>query len=157
LYRACKPSSDTVPENLQATVVGDHSGFQSTMGLPQNILRGSFRSLPIPHCLHLHLHLQQPQPLISLRHFSAQYAQTSVLVRSQRSSLAERAAPAAAPSFEQLGLGPELLTFLQEHNLQTPTEIQVRASIVFLHLYKARTGKQARAANKAPGVLQQRD
>ena len=95
------------------------------MALPQNILRGSFRSLPIPHCLHFHLHQQQPQPLISLRHFSAQFTQTSVLVRPLRSVLTDRPAPAAAPSFEQLGLGPELLPFLQEHTLEPPTEIQV--------------------------------
>ena len=100
------------------------------MSLPQNILRGTIRSLPIPHCLHFSLHIQQPQVLINLRSFSAQYTQRSVLVRAQRSAVAERPGVVAAPtSFEQLGLGPELLAFLDEHSLHTPTEIQVLTSV----------------------------
>ena len=106
------------------------------MSIPHNILRGSIRSLPIPHCLQFQFHIQQPQALINLRSFSAQYTQRSVLVRAQRSAVAER--PGIATSFEQLGLGPELLAFLDEHSLHTPTEIQVSDLSLYIDLCQER-------------------
>ena len=92
--------------------------------ISQTIFRGSLRSLALPCAQPGHLLLQQPQPLISLRHFSAQHRLTSVLVRSKNSAFAETSTSSPA-TFEQLGLGEELLSFLSEHHLQTPTEIQV--------------------------------
>lgn len=47
-----------------------------------------------------------------------------MLVRSQAIAATEQKQPTTT-SFNQLGLGEELLTFLAEHNLHTPTEIQV--------------------------------
>ena len=82
------------------------------------------RALSSPQCLHTPLHFQQPQALINLRHFSVQYAPRSVLVRAQRTAVAGRSSPAAASSFEHLGLGVDLLAFLAEQHLHTPTEIQ---------------------------------
>jgi hypothetical protein len=94
--------------------------------LTHSIFRGSLRGFAIPHCPPLHLHVQQPQPLINLRSFSARGGLTSVLVRAQSATFAERSRPAVS-SFEQLGLGEELLSFLSEQKLTTPTEIQVGA------------------------------
>ena len=82
------------------------------------------RNLSIPQCLHTPLHITQPQALVNLRHFSVQYAPRSVLVRAQGAAVAERSSPAAASNFEQLGLGGDLLAFLAEQHLHTPTEIQ---------------------------------
>lgn len=92
--------------------------------LTNTIFRGSFRGFALPHCPPLHLHGQQPQSLINLRSFSAHGGLTSVLVRAQSAHFTERAKPTAS-SFEQLGLGEELLSFLSEQNLTSPTEIQV--------------------------------
>ena len=92
--------------------------------LTNTFFRGSLRGFAIPHCPPLHLHFQQPQPLINLRSFSARGSLTSVLVRAQTATFAERSKPATS-SFEQLGLGEELLSFLSEQHLTTPTEIQV--------------------------------
>lgn len=96
------------------------------------------RGFAIPHCPPLHLHVQQPQPLINLRSFSARGGLTSVLVRAQSATFAERSKPAVS-SFEQLGLGEELLSFLSEQKLTTPTEIQVGAfyGACLMHYFEA--------------------
>ncbi len=47
-----------------------------------------------------------------------------MLVRAQAIAAAEQSRP-STHSFNNLGLGEELLAFLAEHNLHTPTEIQV--------------------------------
>ena len=91
----------------------------------QGILtRSSLRGFGLHHCHPLHQLVQQPQPLISLRSFSLSTRPTSVLVRAQAVSALERSQPSER-TFNQLGLGEELLAFLAEHNLHTPTEIQV--------------------------------
>jgi hypothetical protein len=91
--------------------------------LSQSIFRGSLRSLVLP-CGHQNYPLvQQPLPLISLRSFSAKPRLTSVLLPARGFGAPEKSG-ASLSSFEQLGLGDELLSFLSEHNLQTPTEIQ---------------------------------
>ena len=82
------------------------------------------RGWGLHHCHSLQQLVQQPQPLISLRYFSLNTRPTSVLVRSQAIAAAEQRRP-TRDSFNQLGLGEELLAFLAEHNLHTPTEIQV--------------------------------
>lgn len=97
----------------------------------QSVLRGSLRGLAIPQSPPLLVHVQQPQPLISLRSFSAQTGLRSVLVRSQSGAIAERNRHVAS-SFEQLGLGEEYLSFLSEHNLVSPTEIQARNALLVL-------------------------
>jgi len=48
-----------------------------------------------------------------------------VLVKAQAIATAEQRTP-TSKGFNQLPLGEELLAFLAEHNLHTPTEIQVR-------------------------------
>ena len=90
--------------------------------------RSSLRGWGLQHCHSLQQLVQQPQPLISLRSFSLNTRPTSVLVRAQAISAAEQSRP-ATHSFNNLGLGEELLAFLAEHNLHTPTEIQVRHHI----------------------------
>ncbi len=47
-----------------------------------------------------------------------------MLVRAQAIAATEQRRP-PTQSFNHLGLGEELLAFLAEHNLHTPTEIQV--------------------------------
>ena len=91
-----------------------------------SFLRGSLRGLTLPYSPPLHLHVQQPQPLISLRLFSAHSGLRSVVVRAQSGRVAEKSKPAVS-SFEQLGLGEELLSFLSDQALTSPTEIQASA------------------------------
>lgn len=93
------------------------------MFLNLSFLRGSLRGLTLPYSPPLYLHVQQPQPLISLRSFSAHSGVRSVVVRAQSGGIAERSIPAVS-SFEQLGLGDELLSFLSDQSLTSPTEIQ---------------------------------
>ena len=93
--------------------------------LPQQVLRSTLRSVGCPICclpprlLRLHV-----GPLPSLRTFVRRPLST-VTVRAQRSGLAEGKRAALAASFAELGLGQDLLTFLAESRLGSPTEIQV--------------------------------
>ena len=107
--------------------------------LPQNEMipgiftRSSLRGWGLQHCHSLQFLVQQPQPLINLRSFSLNTRPTSVLVRAQAIAATEQTRP-NTHSFNQLGLGEELLNFLAEHNLHTPTEIQVYwQKLYFLH------------------------
>ena len=92
--------------------------------IPGIFSRSSLRGWGLHHCHSLQQLVQQPRPLISLRSFSLSSRPTSVLVKAQAIAAAERERP-TSPRFNQLGLGEELLAFLAEHNLHTPTEIQV--------------------------------
>ena len=95
--------------------------------IPSILTRPSLWGLGLHHCHPLHQLVQQPQPLLSLRSFSLNPRPTSILVRAQAIAEAPRTRPASR-GFNQLGLGEELLAFLAEHNLHTPTEIQVLLS-----------------------------
>ena len=94
--------------------------------LPHQVLRSTLRSVGCPVCcLPPRLLRLQVGPLPSLRTFVRRPLST-VTVRAQRSGLAEGKRAALAASFAELGLGQDLLTFLAESRLGSPTEIQVR-------------------------------
>ena len=98
--------------------------------IPGIFTRSSLRGWGLHHCHPLQQLVQQPQPLISLRSFSLSTRSTSVLVKAQAIAAAEQRTP-TTKGFNQLPLGEELLAFLEEHNLHTPTEIQVRHELRF--------------------------
>lgn len=98
-----------------------------TSGFPQHVLRSTLRSLACPPCcLPPRLLRLQAGPLPSLRLFTVRRSLSTVTVRAQRTGLAEGKRAVQAASFAELGLGQDLLTFLAESRLGTPTEIQVR-------------------------------
>lgn len=105
----------------------DEGQAMVTSGFPQHVLRSTLRSLGCPSCcLPPRLLRLQAGPLPSLRLFTVQRSLSTVTVRAQRSGLAEGKRAVQAVSFAELGLGQDLLTFLAESRLGTPTEIQVR-------------------------------
>ena len=105
--------------------------------LPHQVLRSTLRSVGCPVCcLPPRLLRLQVGPLPSLRTFVRRPLST-VTVRAQRSGLAEGKRAALAASFAELGLGQDLLTFLAESRLGSPTEIQVRRCTARQCLYSA--------------------
>lgn len=106
--------------------------------LPQQVLRSTLRSVGCPVCcLPPRLLRLQVGPLPSLRTIVRRPLST-VTVRAQRSGLAEGKRAALAARFAELGLGQDLLTFLAESRLGSPTEIQVRRCTALLGLCSAR-------------------
>ena len=107
-----------------ARILASNNGAMAGL-LPQQVLRSTLRSVGCPVCcLPPRLLRLQVGPLPSLRMFVRRPLST-VTVRAQRSGLAEGKRAALAASFAELGLGQDLLTFLAESRLGSPTEIQV--------------------------------